>query len=424
MAARLANRVWRLSMNCRFILFWVVLFGLVIAGRGLVAEPAPDPRFGTWKTLFDGRPNLQNGWFVSRPENERVAWNWKVEEDGSMTNVADPEGRKHNIATKRKFRNFELDLEFKISKGGNSGIYLRGRCEVQIKDSHGQEQQSVTDMGALYNVTPPLKDATVPAGQWNHIYIRLIGNHITVRLNSELIHDNALATPTGQGAKRPGEFDAEHMLELQGDHDQVWFRRIRIRSLFETPGWEELFNRKDVSEWFSAREVGNERSGGEMKWVVENGYLTNAPAFKVDGGEFKPVADILSKKKYDDFLLHYEYTSHGNSGLFLRDLWEIQIHNTAGKPQTKGSDGALYDFFPPITNMSKPAGEWNTVDVKLEGRKITVFHNGVLVHQNRECSGRTYAPADATNMDKLGHFRLQGDHGPVWFTNMWVLPLP
>jgi hypothetical protein len=411
-------------MNRRSVCSWVVLICLAGVCRDALAEPAPDPRFGIWKTLFDGRPNLQDGWFVSRPENERVAWNWKVEDDGSMTNVADPEGRKHSIATKRKFHNFELDLEFKISKGGNSGIYLRGRCEIQIKDSHGRDVQGNEDMGAIYKTTPPLVDASIPAGQWNHIYVRLIGNHITVRLNSELVHDNAVAPPTGQGGKRPGEFDAAHMLELQGDHDQVWFRNVRIRPLFEAPGWEEVFNRKDVSEWFPAHQAGNERSGGEMKWVVQDGILTNTPVSETGEPKFEPIADVLSKKKFENFLLHYEYKSYGNSGLFLRDLWEIQIDSSAGKPQSNGSDGALYAFYPPIVNMSKPAGEWSTVDVKLEGRKITVFHNGVMIHQNRECSGRTFAPNDATNMDRSGHFRMQGDHGPVWFTSLWVMPLP
>ncbi len=76
-----------------------------------------------------------------------------------------------------------------------------------------------------------------------------------------------------------------------------------------------------------------------------------------------------------------------------------------------------------MLTASKPAGAWNTVDAMLQGRKVTVFHNGTLIHHNAECSGRTFAPNDSSNLDEPGPFRVQGDHGPVWFTSLWVLPL-
>lgn len=403
--------------------FCLAAFFLSFVLASCSSVPEPDPRFGVWLTLFDGKQSLQDDWFISRPENETVGWNWKVESDGSMTNVADASQGKHNIATTRKFHNFELYLEFKISKGGNAGVYLRGRCEIQIKDTHGQGSQGVSDMGALYKYLAPRVDATRPAGEWNQLYVRLIGNRLTASLNGELIHDNVFARGTGAGGQRPGPFDAPHMLELQGDHEQVWFRNVRIRPLFESPGWREVFNRKDVSEWFPAHQAGNERSGGEMKWIVQDGVITNTAEYEPGDPDFHGVPDVLSKETFENYLLHYEYKSHGNAGFFLRDLWEIQIVNSAGEEPTKHTDGALYALYAPLVNMSNPVGMWNTVDVKLEGRKVTAFHNGVLIHDNRECYGRTFAPTDATNMDRPGYFRLQGDHGAIWFTNIWVLPL-
>ena len=107
----------------------------------------------------------------------------------------------------------------------------------------------------------------------------------------------------------------------------------------------------------------------------------------------------------------------------MKNLWEIQIHTSHGGEATSHSDGALYDFYPARVNMSKPKGEWSTIEVKVVGRKITAFHNGVLIHDEAECSARTYNKRDSSNLDAPGPMRLQGDHGRVSFANIWIKPL-
>ncbi len=380
---------------------------MLLASIAPAQEREPDPGFGRWITVFDG--STFDGWYASKPEG--ADWNWAID-DGAMTNMADPAKRKHNVATTRKFHNFEAHVEFKVrgENEGNSGLYLRGRAEIQIRDSYGKldlnDPEAKRHVGALYQYAPPLANASRPAGEWNEVDLRFIGTHLNVLLNGVLVQNNTfLPHKTGQG--RTDAFDSPGIFELQGDHDKVWFRNIRVRPMFEQPGWRPLFNGTELTGWRSI-------DGAEGKWVVENGELTNVGF---------PIPDLLTEEDFGDFLLHYEYKSEGNSGLFLRNLWEIQIHNSHGKEATKNSDGALYDFFPPRVNMSKPQGEWSVVEVALIGRKITVFHNGVLTHDGAECPARTYNTRDASNLDAPGPIRLQGDHGRVWFTNLWILPL-
>lgn len=396
---------------------WIAAGALALAGsapRAARADDAnaakPDAGFGEWITLFDGKSF--DGWAASKPVVKDL--NWAIE-DGAMTNMADSKKIHHNIATVRKFHNFEAELDFKTAPGANSGIYMRGRAEIQIKDGPYDKDgdgMGASDMGALYKYAPPLVKAGKPAGEWNHIYIRFFGTHVTAVLNGQLVQNNTFIDhKTGMG--RTDEFDSPGIFELQGDHDKVWFKNIRIRPLSEGDGWKPLFDGKTTDGWIASEGYGRSDGGGEMKWVVEDGSLRN------------PVkcVDIVSKDKFSNFLVRYEYKREGNAGVFLRDLWEIQIEQSNGLPPHKNGDGALYDIHPPLVNMSAPKGQWSVIEAKVEGRKITVFQNGVMTHDQRECPSRTYSLGSSENMDAPGPFRLQGDHGRVWFANIWVKPL-
>lgn len=375
------------------------LFAFPTLAIGAQESKPPDPRFGEWTTIFDG--SSFEGWEVSKPVN--AAFNWAIE-DGAMTNRADPAKPAHNIATSRKFHNFEARLEFKVSEGdGNAGVYLRGRAEIQIFNSHGKDELGDADMGAIYRYAPPLADATRPAGEWNTLDIRFVGARLDVTLNGQLIQNNAyIPHKTGQG--RADDFDSPGIFELQGDHDKVWFRNIRIRPLFEDDGWRPLILGGGADGWKPLR-------GGDQKWAVEEGALTNAGA---------PIHDLITEELFGDFLVRYEYKSEGNSGFYLRNLWEIQIQTSHGLPTTRNSDGALYSYYPPRVNASKPEGEWSVVEAKVIGRKITVHLNGVMIHDEAECPARTYDNSNTEGLDDPGPFLLQGDHGRVWFANIWV----
>ena len=120
-----------------------------------------------------------------------------------------------------------MQLEVRYPKGSNSGIYLRGRYEVQVEDSYGKDPSSIL-FGAVYGFLTPNQMAAKPAGEWQKFDITLIGRRVTVSINGKtIIHDQIIPGITG------GALDSHEGLPgpimLQGDHGKVEYRNISIR---------------------------------------------------------------------------------------------------------------------------------------------------------------------------------------------------
>ncbi|MGD0500119.1 MAG: DUF1080 domain-containing protein [Bryobacteraceae bacterium] len=177
--------------------------------------------------------------------------------------------------------------------------------------------------------------------------------------------------------------------------------------------WKEgkpiaLFNGKDLSGWQPLhRDV-------EMKWSVVDGILRNAP----------PTTDILTTQKFWNFKLHVDFriVEHSNSGIGLRGRYEVQIMDDYGRPPNTHGAGALYSRIIPSVNASKPPGEWQSYDIRLVGRQVTVVFNGIKVIDKGEVEGLT-AIAENADEGEPGPFILQGDHSYVEVKNFVVTPL-
>ncbi|HON08130.1 MAG TPA: DUF1080 domain-containing protein [Verrucomicrobiota bacterium] len=191
--------------------------------------PKPDlskVKFGEPIVLFNGKD--LTGWRLTDPN----AVNGWVVEDGILRNKAEQEpGKPHknygNIRTEREFEDFNLKLEVRVPKGGNSGIYLRGIYEIQVADSYGKPVDS-HGMGGLYSRITPKVNAAKPAGEWNSFDITLVDRHVTVILNGEKIIDNEPILGCTGGALWSDEF-RPGPIYLQGDHTSVDYRNIVIR---------------------------------------------------------------------------------------------------------------------------------------------------------------------------------------------------
>lgn len=204
---------------------------LLLVGHPALAELSPTPLLQAqhspgegWDWLFNGR-NLA-GWRKAR--EPMVDPRWTVE-DEALTNLPDA----RDIASTTDYRDFELSLEYKTVPSGNSGVFLRGRIEIQIFDSHGQPAPSSSDDGAVYGQFAPRVNASLPAGSWNTLWIRLEGDRLTVKLNNQLIHDRVRLTQVCGGALPGGLLDPGP-IRLQGDHGKVWFRHVYIRQLSDS----------------------------------------------------------------------------------------------------------------------------------------------------------------------------------------------
>jgi 3-keto-disaccharide hydrolase len=179
-------------------------------------------------------------------------------------------------------------------------------------------------------------------------------------------------------------------------------------------GFTSLFNGKDLSGWHLRYP---EKTG---YWKVEDGILKN----ELPAGQHG--VDLVSDKKYWNFIVRYEYQvpDGSNSGFYLRGRHEIQILGDfkSGKP-SMGGNGAIYQHTAPSVFASKPAGEWQQVEATMIGDKITVVLNGKKIHDQVPCDRATGSELDK-NVLEPGSFFLQGDHGVVSFRKIEVKELP
>jgi len=163
-----------------------------------------------------------SGWLCQDPHHPM---GWFVK-DGILMN----EGKNAcNIYSQQKFNDFKLEVEFNVDPESNSGVYLRGRYEIQILDGYNRPMD-VHSQGALYGFIVPAAKADKPAGEWQTYEITLIANHVTVILNGTKIIDNAEVPGITGGALDANEKGPGPIM-LQGDHGKVQFRKVRLTPL-------------------------------------------------------------------------------------------------------------------------------------------------------------------------------------------------
>ncbi|MGB5498218.1 MAG: DUF1080 domain-containing protein [Maribacter sp.] len=172
-----------------------------------------NPVWGDAQPLFNGKD--LDGWHAMG-ENQ-----WVVK-DGILT--SDKSGA--NLVSDGKYNDFKLHLEFRYPEGSNSGVYLRGRYEVQIADNIGMEPSSIL-FGGIYGFLTPNEMAAKQAGEWQEYDITLIGRRVTIVANGkEIITNQNIPGMTG-GALDNNEAEAGPFL-IQGDHGPVEFRSIIV----------------------------------------------------------------------------------------------------------------------------------------------------------------------------------------------------
>ena len=203
-----------------------------------------------------------------------------------------------------------------------------------------------------------------------------------------------------------------------GTKDSVTLKKVERKSktlgLKPPQGAIVLFDGKNADEWSDGAKV------------VEG---TLMPAGK----------DIRSKRKFQSYTLHLEFrlafmpTARGqaraNSGVYQQDRWEVQLLDSFGLKGENNECGGIYSQFKPLVNMCLPPLTWQTYDIEFTAAKFedgkrtakaraTVFHNGVLIHDNVELNGPT--GGGRAEDEKPGPVFLQGHGGQVQYRNIWV----
>jgi hypothetical protein len=175
------------------------------------------------------------------------------------------------------------------------------------------------------------------------------------------------------------------------------------------PAWGKpinLFNGKDLSGWKAV--------GAANQWEVKNGILTSA----------KSGANLISEQEFTDFKLHVEfrYKKGSNSGVYLRGRYEVQIEDSPkGTHPSNVLYGGVYGFLTPSEINALGPDQWQSYDITLVGRMVTIVTNGKTVISNQEIPGITGGALNS-NEGEPGPIYIQGDHGPIEFRKIVITP--
>jgi hypothetical protein len=175
-----------------------------------------------------------------------------------------------------------------------------------------------------------------------------------------------------------------------------------------------LFDGKDLAGW---EPIGNVENN---KWIARDGELVNDNP-EVPGRRGPGAANIETTEKFQDFKLHIEVNcpEGGNSGIYLRGRYELQIGTEGGKLPSHEM-GAIYSYYGPPAGSENGLGKWTTFDVTFVGRHVTVLRDGKMYHDNVEIPGPTGGALDS-NEAEPGPFYLQGDHhGVIAYRNITI----
>jgi len=178
------------------------------------------PVWGAPVTLFDGK--TLDGWKLRDPSKTN---GWAVV-NGELA-VVEPKNNA-DFVSEAVFQDLKLHIEFNVEEHSNSGVYLRGRYEIQIESHDPNSPTPAQKCGSLYSRVAPRVDATKPAGEWQSFDITLVGRQLSVVLNGTEIVHTIVEGVTG-GALNPFEGEPGPLM-LQGDHGKVRFRNIVVTS--------------------------------------------------------------------------------------------------------------------------------------------------------------------------------------------------
>lgn len=433
--------------------------GSVLAqGAAPAAQPpagqAPAARapgsHGGWVVLFDGTST--DAWRSYKKETfPEKGW---VIEDGALKVQAGGGGG--DIITKEQWGDFELEFEFKVAPGANSGVMYRVTeaydwpwmtgPEFQILDDakHNDGKNTMTSVGAVYALYAADDGKKVnPPGEWNSAVIRLQGGRLMHELNGDVVVDCRVDGEEWKQKIAASKFNSMPGFGIQGrghivlqDHgDDVWFRKVRVRSLdgatrgrdaalsgAGVQGAGVLFNGKDLTGWtvFSP-----EDPGAAPVWSVKDGVLVCAG---------KPAGYIKTEKSYQDFVLTLEWRWNpetkqaGNSGVLLRVNGEDKVWPRSVEAQLMS--GGAGDFWnigemkmetdaarlngrntKRMHDAEKPVGEWNRYVIQCIGDKVTLKINGALVNE-------------AWGVERVaGPIALQSEGTEIQFRNIAIVEL-
>ena len=362
--------------------------------------------------------------------NEKMKNDW-IAKDGLLVFT----GHGDNLATEKKYGNFEMYVDWKITEKGDAGIYLRGSPQVQIWDTSRREVGAQVGSGGLYNniknQSKPLVVADNKIGDWNNFHIIMKGAQVSVYLNGVLVTDDVTLENFWD---RKSPIFAKEQIELQAHGTYVAYRNIYLReipsdeklSLTEeekTQGFVSLFDGTNLDSW----------TGNTSGYLIEEGALVVHPDIG-NGG------NLYTKEEYDNFVYRFEFqlTPGANNGIGVHaplegdaayvgiEIQVLDSENPIYYPnlQPYQAHGSVYGVIPARRGFLKPTGEWNQEEIMVEGTKVKVTLNGTVIIDGDYAEASKNGTIDHREHPGLlrttGHLGFLGHGDLVRFKNMRI----
>lgn len=351
---------------------------------------------------------------LQKKANAEMAANWSVKDGAIVFN-----GAGNNLCTVKEYSDFEMFVDWKITKEGDSGIYLRGTPQVQIWDISRLDVGAQVGSGGLYNNhvnrSTPLTVADNKVGEWNTFHIIFTGDKVTVWLNGELVTDNTVFENYWDAAKPIFDKGA---IELQAHGTDLQFRDLYVREISasdynlteeeKSEGFVSLFNGRNLNGWV----------GDTISYKAQDGCI-----LVTTGNDFG--GNLYTKDEYADFIYRFEFqlTPGANNGLGIRTPlegdaayvgMELQILDNIDpiyanlKPYQY--HGSVYGVIPARRDFQNPVGEWNYEEVVVQGTHVKVTLNNTVIVDGDIAEAR-----DNGTMDHKDHPGLKNTKGHIGF---------
>lgn len=388
-----------------------------------------------WKGLV-GNPISRSKMSAEDLLNAEAEANGKAKNDWVVDNgLLIFTGHGDNLCTVKKYGDFEMYVDWKITEKGDAGIYLRGSPQVQIWDTSRREVGAQVGSGGLYNnktnESKPTVVADNPIKEWNNFHIIMKGDRVTVFLNGIKVTDNVVLENYWD---RNIPIFIKEQIELQAHGTYVAYRNIYIRELPSdnlitslsaeelNEGYESLFDGSNLDKWV----------GSKTSYVVKDGAIEVNPTGGSGG-------NLYTADEFADFELRFEFqlTPGANNGLGIRAPltgdaayvgMELQILDNEAPVYAKLNPyqyhGSVYGVIPAKRGYLKPTGEWNEETVVVKGDQVKVILNGQVILNGNIKDASINGTADHRDHPGLtnptGHIGFLGHGDVVRFKNIRV----
>ncbi len=380
-----------------------------------------------WKGLV-GNPIARSKMTPEELLNAEADANGKAKNDWVVDNgLLIFTGHGDNLCTVKKYGDFEMYVDWKITEKGDAGIYLRGSPQVQIWDTSRREVGAQVGSGGLYNnktnESKPSVVADNPIKQWNNFHIMMKGDRVTVFLNGIKVTDNVVLENYWD---RNIPIFVKEQIELQAHGTYVAYRNLYIRELpaenlttslssdEQLAGFVSLFDGSNLDKWV----------GSKTSYVVKDGTIEVNPTGGSGG-------NLYTADEYADFELRFQFqlTPGANNGLGIRAPlsgdaayvgMELQILDNEAPIYAKLNPyqyhGSVYGVIPAKRGYLKPTGEWNDETVIVKGDQVKVILNDQVILNGNIKDASVNGTADHREHPGLtnttGHIGFLG-HGDV-----------